>query len=726
MQQLSSEALVGATLGDYRLEHLIGKGELSSMYLATNPKANTPFTLRVLHINADQNTEDGAAYLTRFQQQASHLATLQHPYILPLIDFNVWRGVPYLVWPGVSARALTSRLEQNVPLDVLTVGRYLDQITAALEYAHERTTLHRNLTTDCIYIQRDGQLLVSDFGLRRMIELGRQDAQWYALYDLGEACAPEQLLGQRVNTFTDVYGLGGVLYRLLTSHPVFTGDTREDISHLHLHSPVPPLGSWRGGLPNGLDAVIASALAKEPEQRESHPGAIANAYHQIVTPNNPTRVPFAVPAHPAAGQHAQPAPVTPAPPNGGKALSVYGATSQMQRPALPDPSPRSLVAFTPTSTTGDAPAGSHIPRAQPASPRQNIGMLALAALLIVAVIAGGAFVFLHGTTASGSATVVFSDSGRGESGHTDALTITAIHLSAPTAGYGYQAWLIDTQKEKIISLGALVEKNNGFSLTYSGDGGNGQSGTNLLGAGDKLEVTLERGSVTAPVGIVILSVIFPRIAFTHVQHLLLAFPATPGKVGLAVGLLQQTRLLDQQGAFLQQAATSGDDVATQCLAQSMVDIIQGAHGPQYKPLSDACAAKGITATGDGFGLLKAPTTSNKEDATGYVEGVSDHASLAASGPDATAAVRAHAAEVIIALTNLTGWLTTIQQETLALVHDTHNTAEAQAVAALCDRVYKGVDANGDGHIEPVAGEIGAQGAYTAAQLMATVSLIAPK
>src|SRR5690242_6372963 len=101
MQQLSPDALVGASLGEYRLEHLLAKGELSSMFLATNPKANTPFTLRILHVNADQSTESGAAYVTRFQQQANHIATLQHPYILPLIDFNVWRGVPYLVWPGV-------------------------------------------------------------------------------------------------------------------------------------------------------------------------------------------------------------------------------------------------------------------------------------------------------------------------------------------------------------------------------------------------------------------------------------------------------------------------------------------------------------------------------------------------------------------------------------------------------------------------------------------------
>lgn len=732
MQQLSPDALVGATLGEYRLEHLLAKGELSSMFLATNPKATTPFTLRVLHINADQSTEPGAAYVPRFQQQASHIATLQHPYILPLVDFNVWRGVPYLVWPGVSARALTSRLAQSVPLDALTVGRYLDQITAALEYAHEHATLHRNLTTDCIYIQRDGQLLVSDFGLRRMIELGRQDAQWYPLYELGEACAPEQLLGQHVNTFTDVYGLGCVLYRMLTGHPVFTADTREDIAHLHLHAPIPPLSSWRSSLPNGLDTVIASALAKETEQRETHPGAIANAYHQIVTPNNPARVPFVVPAHPSPAYGVPSALGTPGSLNGGAVATVPGAVNQTQRPALPEPSPRSLVAFMSDTANGARQTGSTASTTSPTqtSPRrQNASILALAAVLIVALLAGGVFVLFRGNSPSltgASATVVFSDSKGGEAGNTDALTITAPKLPAPTAGYSYQAWLIDTQKEHIISLGAFAKKGNGFTLAYVGDGAGGHGGTNLLGVGDKLEITLERGLVTAPVGTVVLSVTFPKVAFTHIQHLLFSYPDAPGKIGLAVGLLRQVQLLDQQGRFLQQAAASGDDGATRCLAQSMVDIIQGAHGQQYKPLSDTCAAKGITATGDGFGLLKAANSSNAEDAIGYLEAVSDHASLAASGPDATASVRSHAAEVITALSNLKGWLTTIQQEALDLRTNPHNATEAQALAALCDRAYKGVDANANGHIDPVAGEIGAMGAYTSAQLMATLSLVAPR
>ena len=116
------------------------------------------------------------------------------------------------------------------------------------------------------------------------------------IYGMSEASAPapEQILGQVVDTYTDVYALGAVLYRMLTGHRVFRDKTREEMIQLHLQASIPSLTLWRSDLPKALDNVIARAMAKEPAQRYLHPGEVANAYHQVVAPHDMQRVPFSV------------------------------------------------------------------------------------------------------------------------------------------------------------------------------------------------------------------------------------------------------------------------------------------------------------------------------------------------------------------------------------------------------------------------------------------------
>jgi Rieske Fe-S protein len=183
------------------------------------------------------------------------------------------------------------------PLGTTLAGHYLDYIASALEYAHLQAVLHRNVTTDCIFIHQDVNLLVADFGVMHLLQAGMRfngsDTRKVA-YGINEASspAPEQILGQAVDTFTDVYALGAVLYRMLTGHRAFKGNTLEEIFRLHLQAPVPSLTLWRNDLPKALNGVIARAMAKEPAQRYLHPGELANAYHQIIAPNDTQRVPF--------------------------------------------------------------------------------------------------------------------------------------------------------------------------------------------------------------------------------------------------------------------------------------------------------------------------------------------------------------------------------------------------------------------------------------------------
>jgi serine/threonine protein kinase len=306
MERTSLEKLTGAVLGNYRLDKLIEQNKWGPIFLAST-KTGTNYVIRFVCAPSQDSRATADArivFLGRFQQEANQVATLQqHPHILPLLDYGNYSNIPYLVYPSVSLTSLRGLLTQNVT-DLASVGRYLDQIASALEYAHQHAVIHRNLSTSCIYMQENRQLVVTEFGLMHMRELSKQDSQPtdnYTFDGSSESSTPEQLLGKPVDAYTDIYALGAVLYRLLTGHPPFPGKTHGEVARQHLYAEVPSLKVWREGLPVDLDHIITKAMAKEPLQRYRQPTAFAQAYHQIVAPNEPYS-PLIVSQPLAAGQ----------------------------------------------------------------------------------------------------------------------------------------------------------------------------------------------------------------------------------------------------------------------------------------------------------------------------------------------------------------------------------------------------------------------------------------
>jgi eukaryotic-like serine/threonine-protein kinase len=324
------DSLTGVELGNYLLEQRIEQSEAGPVFRARELDTGALFRLRLVEVSTRISPEDRLVYLGRFQQVANQIASLHHAHILPLVDYGTQSAVdgrgqgtreqgvgddparapwPYLVSPSLPVKSLSAHLAQQGPLDAVLASRYLDQISAALEFAHQQGVLHRNLTTDCVFLKENGTLLVADFGVMRIIELGAifspPDARSTTSgMSAASAPAPEQILGRPVDTYTDVYALGAVLYRMLTGHRVFRGKTPEEIFQQHLQAPIPPLGMWRSDLPPALDGVIALAMAKEPTQRFRQPGALANAYHDLVARGDGSRIPFSLAPMPslAAGQ----------------------------------------------------------------------------------------------------------------------------------------------------------------------------------------------------------------------------------------------------------------------------------------------------------------------------------------------------------------------------------------------------------------------------------------
>lgn len=695
------DKLVGIDLGKYRLERFLGQSKIGPTYLIradTTTAAATTYLLRFLDGPAHATARDRAVYLEHFQYQASQIATLQHPYLLPLLDYGIFRGIPYLVSPHLPLRSLRTRLVKNGPVDTYTVGRYLDQIATALEYAHEHAVLHGSLSVDNIFIRLDGSLMVADTGVRSLLELNTQAMPENQLLEWSEGYAPEQLLGKPSSPATDVYAMGVVTYHLLTGIPVFEGNTLDERVQQHLYASVPPLTLRRSDLPPGLSGILAHALAKDPAQRYHQPGAFANAYHGATGATNRTRLPFVISSMPAQQAHHPSA-------NG-------SSTTTDHSPGTPPstPIPHSLHGFSDDLSSGlnSSPRPALLNRFGKKYRQRTIVVAALLVLLLIASSTLAITLLVHNSIATSNAggQVTFFANQSDPTGQTNSLRITIQQLPTPPAGSGYEAWIINDRTEAVLNLGRLTGNGQNWSLIYNG------TNINLLEAGDKLEITLEQGAVTAPVGRVVLSGAFPVQAFQHVQHLLVSFPETPGKVGMLMGLLQQTHLLDNQAAVLQSMQNSQDTVAIDCVTQSMLDIIEGTHGAHYQPLSAKCAARNVTATGDGFGLL----------GKGFVSSAEEHAALALSQKDATSVMRQHAALMNIALTNVTNWVMTIEQDLLRLQAHPTDLSSLQEITTLADDAYHGVDVNGDGQIDPVPDEAGAITAYQQGQYMATVTL----
>ena len=164
---------------------------------------------------------------------------------------------------------------------------------------------------------------------------------------------------------------------------------------------------------------------------------------------------------------------------------------------------------------------------------------------------------------------------------------------------------------------------------------------------------------------------------------------------------------------MQNEASSQNTTAISCEAQSMIDIIEGKQGSNYKQLDESCTLQNVTTAGDGFGL---------QGKDGYLTGSTEHAGYAISQPDATNAMHVHTALMDISLSNINGWLTTIDQDALILRTHPTDASKVQEIVRLADYAYHGVDVNGDGQIDPVPGEAGAITAFRQGQLIATLSL----
>jgi serine/threonine protein kinase/streptogramin lyase len=271
-QEASMADRVDQQLGNYRLARLLGKGGFAEVYLGVHIHLGTEAAIKVLSTQLAT-----AGEVEKFRQEARTLATLVHPNIIRVFDFDVVDSSPYLVMDYAPNGSLRQRFPQNTPLAPATFLPYLQHIAEALDYAHAHRFVHRDIKPENLLLGRNGEALLSDFGVATVAQTSSQQST-QNIAGTAAYMAPEQLQGHP-RAASDLYSLGIIVYEWLTGDRPFRGSFTE-IASQHVLAPPPPLRAKVPGIPPALEQVVLTALAKNPKDRFTSVRAFANAVAQ--------------------------------------------------------------------------------------------------------------------------------------------------------------------------------------------------------------------------------------------------------------------------------------------------------------------------------------------------------------------------------------------------------------------------------------------------------------
>lgn len=269
----------GMDIGPYHIEDQLGQGGMATVYKAHHQRLDRYVAVKFLHHSFLQDEN----FRNRFNREARIVARLDHPNIVPIYDYNEHENTPYLVMKYVDGPTLKQRaFKQGLTPD--QVIEILAPIADALDYAHSQGVLHRDMKPSNLLIDRDGRPYITDFGLARMVQTGESTISHDMMLGTPFYISPEQAQGEReLDSRTDLYSLGIILYELITGKVPFTGDTPYAIVHGHIYrSPEPPT-VHNPSLPAAVDAVMARALAKRPEDRFNTAAEMIAAFRAALT-----------------------------------------------------------------------------------------------------------------------------------------------------------------------------------------------------------------------------------------------------------------------------------------------------------------------------------------------------------------------------------------------------------------------------------------------------------
>jgi len=273
--------LTGKTLGKYEVFERIGRGGMADVYKGRHERLDRTVAIKVLH----PFLAEGDDFLARFEREARAVASLRHPHIVQVYDFDAEDDDLYMVMEYIGGGSLKDRLQKAAAegrfLPLETVKSILGQVSDALDAAHAKGMLHRDVKPANVLLDESGRAFLADFGIARIVSTTQFTATG-SLVGTPAYMSPEQARGESLTPASDLYALGVILYEMLSNTLPFDADTPLAIIHKQIHDPLPSIRATRAELPEGVVSVLERALAKEPGARYASAGALADAFREAL------------------------------------------------------------------------------------------------------------------------------------------------------------------------------------------------------------------------------------------------------------------------------------------------------------------------------------------------------------------------------------------------------------------------------------------------------------